>query len=278
MIFVPGYTRDTPPKRARAKSSRLLLGASPNYPATCDNRNLERLQLDQGPTGSCGGHGTSHRLQVAGTKQGVSWLASNVVSPGGVYRVTRCLERSPNPDGSLPTLSDSGIMPADLVVALSLWGVRAFSGTVTDPDGTVRVSDVTAANLVDEPDLAELEADAKALLLGQYRIDETAGDALAQTFATIASQGAVGLGIFVDSAFQGWDPSQGPLDRVNLADPQGGGHWLCADYYDANAGTVGLWNSWGAGWGRNGHVEVTANWFREAVSDIYADRLVLAGG
>jgi hypothetical protein len=275
--FVPGYVRDEPKKRARAKSSRLLLGASPNFPVACDNRSKERVQEDQGPTGSCGGHGTSQRLQVAGAVQGVQWLVDNVVSPGDVYRMTRCLERVPNLDGSLPPLSDTGIMPADLAFELSHWGTRAFSGTVTDPDGTVRVSDVTAANLVDEPVLADLEADATHAMIGQYRIDEGAGDALAQTFAAIASQGAVGLGIFVDSAFQGWDPSQPPLDSVNLIDPSGGGHWLTADYYDSNAGTIGLWNSWGAGWGRNGHVEVTARWFSKAVTDIYADKIQMVG-
>jgi len=255
----------------RAKSSRLLLGSSPNYPVVCSNRGFEQLQLDQGQTSSCGGHGTSHRLQVAAGKQGVN--LGFVVSPAGVYTVTRCIERVVDASGHLPPLSDSGIMPADLVLAVSIWGVRAIKSPVTDPDGSVRVSDVTVANVNDEPRLDELEADAVSILHGQYRIDEQAGDAFQQTCAAIASQGAVGLGIFVDMAFENWVPSNGPLNSVNLRDPQGGGHWLCAVGYDSNAGTLDLWNSWSSSWGDNGHVQVTSSWFASAVSDIYADKL-----
>ncbi len=190
-VFTPGYTPDTPAKRARAKSSRLLLGKEPPYPAAVSNRQFEKMLLDQGPIGSCGGHGTSHWLQVASGVQGVG--LGFVPSPGGVYTTTRCLERVALADGTLPPLTDSGIMPADLVLALSLWGVRPIGELVSDPGGEVRNSDVDAANVNDEPDLEELEQEATHLVFGQYRIDERAPDVMGQTYAAISQVGALGV-------------------------------------------------------------------------------------
>lgn len=259
MRFVPGYTKDDPIKRRRAKSSRLLLGTAPSYPVACDWSSKEGPQEDQGQTGSCGGHGTSQGLMVAAAVQGI--LLGFVPSPAGIYTVTRCLERVPG-----TPLTDSGVMPADIFNAIALWGVRPLGLGYFDG----RLSDVSQENVNLEPDLNELETDATHLIVGSYRIDETQGDVLMQAYGAIAKLGAIGVGIFVDTQFQQWQPSMGPLNDVDLADPNGGGHWTTIDGYDSAAGTFTILNSWGSSWGRNGHIDVTANWFKQAVTDVYA--------
>lgn len=256
-----GYTPDPARKRTQ-RPLRHLLGAAPAYPSAFSLEAYEAPILDQNACGSCTGHGTAQGIYVAFGAVGapLPW----VPSPGGIYTITRCLER---PSIQTP-LTDSGGSPADVMTAISNWGIRPMRAP--SPQGFH--TDVDPSNVNDEPKLDELGADALNVVVGEYRIDETAPDAVSQVCASIARGVPVGIGVFVDTGFENWDPSSGPYPAVDLTDPAGGGHWLCVTSYRIEGGTTILRgpNSWGPSWGSAGHFEVTDAWLRAAASDIYA--------
>jgi hypothetical protein len=242
-----GYIPDADHKR-RQKDSRLKFGASPAVPRQASLAKYRGPILDQGQTGSCTGHGTS---QAVYTSCGASGNPLPFFpSPGITYKVVRVLERA---DASVP-LGDTGAMPSDLLTVLRSFGIAPMQGPT--PDG--RNSDVWGPadapnpNVNLEPNLLDLETAGLKLVTGEYRVDETNGDAAQQIQASIASNAAAGIGIFIDVRhFMQWDPSSGPISLMNLADPQGGGHWLALDYfYTTNAGLVvfGGPNSWSVTW------------------------------
>lgn len=267
--FGRGYRPD--PLRFRTqKSSRLLLGVEPELPAAFSTEHLEAPILDQNECGSCGGHGTAQALYVA--SQYVHAPLGFVPSPDDIYKTARALDRARETatERELPPLDDVGSFPSDIMHALSRWGVRPMRA----PSPRGYDTDVDPSNVNDEPALADLEATGRRIITGQFRIAESAGDFIAQLRAGIIHCGAVGIGVFVDTAFDNWDPGRGPLDvrDLNLADPMGGGHWLAAtSYYTQDDGTIVIRgpNSWSRGWGDLGHYEVTEDWLRESCSDCY---------
>lgn len=288
MTFGLGYRPDKASRRRLQKNSRAMLGDTPPFPSRATLGAYEAPVYDQGPTGSCTGHGTAQLVYTAmgAANKTLPW----VISPGGIYTPVRAIERAlSSPGGPLPPLTDSGAMPSDLVVALSRYGVRALPDKdVRDemPDLDGRFSDVTSTNVNDEPNLLELEESGLTLVTGEYRVDETAVGFQNQMAAAIGDKRApVGIGVFVDTSFMQWNPLlAGPLDMVDLADPNGGGHWLAVTYYyvgDGGALVFGGPNSWGTLWPLGGHVlgtspyhsaghfEVTENFLRKAMSDCY---------
>ena len=236
--------------------------------------------LNQGQTGSCGGHGITQIIAASLPTLGF------VASPRTTYALARIIRRTLASQG----LSDSGVMPSDLLTVLRQYGIKPMAPTVT-PDG--RYSDVwgpgdltglplAQPNVNTEPDLLDLETSGLKLLTGEYRIDETDPALPQQILASVNAKAPAGVGIFVDSAFMSWDPSTGPIKSINLADPQGGGHWLALTYgYTTPAGTIVLGgpNSWGAEWPvgssgvpgspywKPGHWEIEAPGLQKALSD-----------
>lgn len=272
--YAKGYRRDLPHKRTQ-KDAGPLLRALPAAPASANHEaNEYRPILDQSNAGSCTGHGTAQALYTAFSIDGepLAWCPS----PKGVYANVRAKERADTtPSGAtLPVLTDSGAMPSDIMVVISTYGIMPMQAP--SPQGYI--SDVDASNVNEDPKLGDLEKEALCIVTGEYRIDETASDFIAQVCTALASGGAkglgapIGLGIFVDTAFENWDPSQPPLSTVNLNDPQGGGHWVCATSYrtDANGKIVFRGpNSWGVGWGDQGHFEFTEDWLKASCMDCY---------
>ena len=275
-----GYLPDTDDRRRRQKPSTLKFGASPAVPAQASLASYRIPIFDQGQTGSCVGHGTA--MGVATSANAAGAPLGFVPSPGLAYKLARVLERTSN---SIP-LADGGSMPTDVLTVLLNWGIKPIGPMA--PDG--RNSDVwgpndqnngALPNVDTEPTLNELEDSGLCLLAGEYRIDETATNAVGQIQAAVSSGFSVGVGIFVDTAFMSWDPSTGPIRSVNLQDPQGGGHFPVVDYYYTMAdGTVvvGGPNSWSTNWpGVGGAVpsplwtpgcwEMTAPCFMSVLSD-----------
>lgn len=255
----------------------MLLGLTPELPAAASLERFEAQIMDQGRTGSCTGHGTSQGLVVAFASKGapLDFVPSQLM-PYQVGRAAARAERAstlPSLD-KFPPLADEGAMPADVMAGITLWGIRPMGPLPTDG----RFSDVTPDNVNDEPQLGELEAGAATLVVGEFRIDELAGDVCDQVARAIAGGVPVGIGTFVDEPFEMWTPGTALPGIPNTNDPNGGGHWFLITSYrtattaDVDAGLVDQFgapifrgpNSWGPTWGDGGHWEANADFIRSA--------------
>jgi hypothetical protein len=266
----------------RTQKSAALRVSAPTTEA--DLTGFEAPLEDQGQTGSCGGHGTSQAVFTSMNAAGVPNLF--VPSPDLIYKLARIVRRSNASEG----LSDSGVMPSDLLTVLRQYGIKPINAPT--PDG--RYSDVwgpgdlvgvpaAKPNVNLEPDLLDLERSGMRLLTGEYRIDEQDPRMAQQALNCLGSKAAVGIGIFVDGAFMDWDPMSGPITKINLNDPRGGGHWLALTYgYTRDDGMIVLGgpNSWGKFWPatasttcpgspfwKPGHYEITAPALQAALTD-----------
>jgi hypothetical protein len=267
-----GYRPDHPRVRAARVSVAALL---PHFgagapPVSASLAAFRAPIFDQGPTGSCGGHGSA---QLTATAMGSAGTPlAFVPSPAHIYANTRC-EELIFPD---QPLTDSGIMPSDLISALEKYGVRDRALTPglaagLTPDG--RFSDVWAENVNVKETFEQEEQGVSSIIAGEYAIPLGPG-AAALIAATIGvARRPVGIGMFVDTGFAYWSPGGGPLASINMFDPQGGGHWLSCDAYttDAHGAYVfTLCNSWSSSWGDSGQIQITASALVSAMSDAIA--------
>lgn len=253
-----GYLPDDEARRRKQRPAHLRLAGGTAVTAT--NLSVGQWEgplIDQGQTGHCTGAGTSQILQCSfgASGQPIGFQPS----PKLIYDLARIIARASNTE----VLTDSGAFPTDLIEALRIWGIAPMQGPTPDgrnddvwgPDDVIGIPGVKA-NVNDEPSLVDLETAGLRLVTGDYRIDEQRPDFGAQIRSALAGTSsvkpcAVGIGIFVDTGFQNWDPRSGPIKNINLGDPQGGGHWLCLSYsYIDSRNTIvfGGPNSWGLGW------------------------------
>jgi hypothetical protein len=195
------------------------------------------------------------------------------------------MERSPNPDGSLPALTDSGAMTSDVVTIFQTCGLRKTGGPT--PDG--RNSDLDPTTTNNEPRLDELDAQAATPVLvdpGGYAVDLTdTQQALAVIQAALNAKIPVRIDIICDNAFQaffnGWTKSTKPLSTCNPNDPGAGGHAIVLSEMTVTSAmtvTVAGLNSWGENGapplvaeGPNldaGHWQGDAAWFKAAVQQV----------
>ncbi len=192
------------------------------------------------------------------------WFPDSTISQDALYKATRIMERSASQsvlDGNqFPPLLDQGSMPIMCGQAVSKIGIKARKKL--DPDD--RNSDLDPFTVNDEPKFGELEEEAKTLVVGEYFIDQTDSDYLAQLFAVLRSRIWIPIATYADTAFQKWDPSTGPIPAPNFNDPHGGGHMvaLCGGRILSSGKVTGIiQNSWGSKrWGVNGYGEVSENW------------------
>lgn len=280
MAFVamtPGYVRDLPHMRTQLPVGALLAKyGAVAIPDTFSLRSFEGANLNQGGSGSCGAAGTSQGLQVATNAAGAP--LPFVPSPRGIYGATRAIARArATPQGAtLPALSDSGVMPADVMTGLAQWGIRPMQGPT--PDGrnydiwTPSDTSDGSSNVNDEPKLEELETSGLKLIAGEYRIDETSTNLVQLVKQSLfVAKAPVGDGTFVDSQVMNFAAGQivGP---PNTSDPNGGGHWTCIVGYrlEANGDTsFDVVNSWGKDYGDEGHFWASSAWLA-CCTDLYA--------
>jgi hypothetical protein len=282
-----GYIPDADHKR-RQKDSRLKFGASPAAPSQASLISSEGPLVNQGESGHCTGAGTSQIVYTSSNAAGAP--LPFFPSPKFIYALARILERQ---DAS-QALTDSGAMPSDLLTVLRQYGVVPMVGTTPDgrfddvwsADDIVGLSTAPPPNVNEEPSLLSLETGGLKLLTGEYRVDETSFGVDAQIMSSLAGlagkPAAAGIGIFVDTAFMNWNPASGPIDNIDLNDPQGGGHWLALTYgYTTASGLIvfGGPNSWGGSWPNGtsgpphspywkpGHYEITATCLQKVMSD-----------
>lgn len=262
-----GWIPDPPHKRGQ-RSSRQLFGASPAAPAMASLESYAAPPLDQTVTQSCTGCGTAQAIYVACAAMGKP--LGFFPSPREIYALGRAVGRSPLADGTLPPLEDVGASPADVMSAISVFGVCASAlGTKCDAD---------AGNVNAEPQLGRLEAAALHLVTGEHRIDETGEDAIAQIAASIAAGYPVGIGAEITRSFENWTPSRGPMEAPTPDDPLVGGHWmaiLSTRLMSDGRRSFGVINSWSGSYGRDGFVDVTEDWIKASAEDLYVFRVTV---
>lgn len=247
-----GYTPDRLATRVAQIDSRAFF-ASSGATQDVSLAHFRGPTLDQGQSGSCTGHGTSQAIYISRAAAGQP--LPFFPSPRIAYAIVRVLELTQ----SSMALTDSGAMPSDLIAVVNKWGVApiGFDAAHPTPDG--RNSDIwsqadapnVAENVNSKPSLLDLEQSSVTLSSVPLRVDEASPDFGAQIQKCLAAGIAGGVGIFVDTTnFMGWNPAQGPITKINLSDPDGGGHWLDIDYTYFRNGVqiVGGINSWSEQW------------------------------
>jgi len=197
------------------------------------------------------------RFAAKGTPLG--WIPSQ----NGLYVPARAFDRAAQypDDEALPPLQDVGTETNSVIRAISEVGISPMGWS---PDGLY--CDVTNDNLNAEPDLEQLELDGESLIIGAYEIRSTGAQKLRDIRDCIASGVPVRVDSFVDRAFEEWTPKRPPIGVPDYSDPEGGGHALYAIGFAGTA--VVVRNSWGADWGDNGNILVSAAWIAQC--DAYA--------
>lgn len=220
--------------------------------------------FDQGDVGSCWAHaasrGISTSLALSGTP--LPWIPSM----DAIYRNARCLMRAAGEFSG--ALSDTGTDPFYGMQALAQFGVKGMGATVG------RYSDCALSAVAKEPLLGDLEAEAHDLLIGAHQIISSGANRVEDICRALASGSAVIVGVFVDTAFEDWTPSQGPIGAPkDPNDPNGGGHALAVDGYDTRADgsrILTVANSWATDWGDAGRFTAAPAWIEaDGAGDIY---------
>jgi hypothetical protein len=242
---------------------RARRGLASTTPSGATLRDCFPSVLDQGPTSSCTGHGTSVGIfaRLAKMGQALTWIPSQ----SGIYTLGRCVDRADSGHG-FEALRDEGAMPNQVIRGISEWGIRPMGARPSDG----RMSDADPATINAEPNLLELETDALSLVVGAYEIQSRGVARVAEIRAALAAGFPVCFGMFADSAFEDWTPNKGPVGTPDLSDPNGGGHWVIFEGYStlSNGATVfdGV-NSWGRSWGDFGRFSASED-FVAGLDDI----------
>lgn len=193
------------------------------------------------------------------------------LSPDCAYKIGRRIDLPPNPDGSLPPLTDDGAIPEQVTRALAEWGVCSWDKDPTDP-ATVNI----------DPDFAELELALALVIRGIYAISGSLSDREAQVQLAIDNNFPVSNGALIDDAYENWTGGN-PIGPPNPMRILGGHAEYIAGYEKWSGGTMYYnVNSWSEGAGENGIWRVSADWLNQAsdleVVDIYHNGANVSAG
>ena len=248
-------------------------------PASMSLESFAPEVLDQGQTGSCTGHGTATALYTSFVAAGVP--LKFIPSPAEIYRNGRAIDRVPRSDGTFALLTDDGAEPNQVIRAVQTIGIRPMRAPTKDG----RYSDVEPSTVNDNPMLGDVMVERLTVPIGERGIQSVGAGASIDEVVLLMRQAlaagfAICKGNFVDTDYENWSPSKGPMGACDLRDPNGGGHWTTTlGYYtDASGRTIFIdRGSWGRAYGLNGNVEVLPAFIAQA-QDITAFVPELAKG
>jgi hypothetical protein len=179
------------------------------------------------------------------------------LDPQAAYRLARCIERAqmyPWNGGQLPTLQDNGADPNLVHLAGSEYGFARTLDTFGYPGPCPALTADYATYVNVEPQMMELECSDDFKLLGQFRVQSTGAQRIADVRAALASRFAVTLSVYAsDDRFQGYvgglmPPKPDGADDDHLI-------FCYGCFTDATGATVFLCqNSWGVGFGMSGRL------------------------
>ena len=263
------------PKYAAIRATPLPL-ASTNRPTLLPSAGGPGI-LNQNDTGSCEGHahasGVTLRLALAGTP------LPEVVSPVGLYLGALLVDRTPNADGTLPPLTDTGTMPSSILTAMGLWGSTGASvwGQYPASSTTMYVTPSDLYSPLIEPTPEKLYAESSFRLGGAYFVQTSGLQKVLDILSMLASGRPVSDAIPASCrAFQCYTGGiltaaqmTGDVDHANLIVDyawtgtqeqftawQGGATGL--DQYLVGYGV----NSWGSSWGESDASGLTGGMYR----------------
>lgn len=256
-----GLRRDSTdhPWRKKQRDARHLLSGSSHIgvkrtPGTAFLlRAFEGPKFDQLRSQGCTGHSFSSGLTIA-TNFANDPLGF-VASPGDAYKGARCMGRI----GVDMPLADDGAMLGDLATYVTRFGVRPIGAL--NPAGFTDVTTGPGGNVNVEPNLIELEEDAKALIVGEYRIDLAALTIVDDLCALLDKGIPLWFGGPVGDFFESYHAG----DPAVPAEPFGAGHaTVGTGYYVNTDGSIDfdILSSWSEAFGDNGHARVSSDWVR----------------
>jgi hypothetical protein len=265
--FGMGYRPPTPLHLARRVGvwgalPSLLIAKGVSAPATDNTTGTMPLVgkiIDQGPLGQCTWCSTPKAAKISIEGAGVtvaSLVGTEDFSQRIGYADVREVERGAQDAAGVPLepLTDSGAMPDDCITVVQQLGLAPM-GPLQDG----RYNDNSTALVNQEVTLSEVER--TVLAVGAYDVNLTATDRTDQWKAAINARIGMTMAFFVDTAFMNWDPSRGPVQKIDLNDPNGGGHQVCGPVAWETSSSLGVvWtylNSWSAAFGENGFFKIT---------------------
>lgn len=234
--------------------------------------------FDQSSVGSCTSESSckASRITLLGKGQLPSGLQD--FSQRIMYGQTRQIEASASVAAGqpIPDITDSGCEPADCVMAMTNFGLAPMEAPVGG-----YYNDVFAGNVNQEITLAD--EDKTMILPGAHLIDVSPsnGSLVQEWQAGVNANLGMTLALFVDTQnFMAYDGSA-PIQKIDLNDPQGGGHQItgpCGWYTSPSLGLVWIFgNSWGS-WGASGFGEITHDCLMTVIDASIAMDVSLAGG
>jgi hypothetical protein len=235
--------------------------------------------FDQNAVGSCTAESSCKASRITLLGKGILPAGISDFSQRIMYGQTRQIEAAASVAAGqpIPDISDSGCEPADCVKAMTDFGLAPMEAPVGG-----YYNDVWSGNVNREIVLADEE---KTLILpGAHLIDVSPSNtSLIQEWqAGVNANLGMTLALFVDTTnFMGYNGSA-PIQKINLSDPQGGGHQITGPLAWYTSSSLGLvWtfgNSWSASWGVQGFGEITHDCLMTAIDASIAMDVSLASG
>lgn len=270
--------------RKRLFSAPHPVAAPAPYASAGSLRPFKPPRFDQGRSGSCGPHALSALLTTAAAAAGTP--LPFIPSPRGISSNT--LAREQPGDGPL---QDTGVAFADMMLAVSLEGIRAieaptpdgrFSDVWTDDD-IQGIAGAPPANFGLRPTLAEDESSARILVLGPDELQRTALDLEAQMASALDNLKApIAIGIHATPEFEAYgENDQGgraydSYDTASFSDNDGHAVGLY-DWRTELDGSLAFWlgNQW-PDWGdADGGIWVSGRWARRTLLEAWRIRAAL---
>jgi len=172
------------------------------------------------------------------------------------------------PEANAPPVADRGCYPRNAMRAIQKLGVcTELVFPYTDAPQEPGKSAIGTINEVPPP--AAYRAAYDQMAFTYYRITSTGVARAAEVARALALGHPVVFGMTVDTAFMRWN-GQDPIDHVDVNDPDGGGHMLCALAVDRDKLISDNW--WDLDWGAEGYVHLTHRLFG---SDVITDAYVI---